>query len=353
MSPEQVRGQDISTAADVFSLGSVLAYAATGRTPFGDGDSGIHALLFRIAYEEPDLTGIPESVADLVADCLAKDPAARPSTTQIAERTRIAPAGAWLPPSLLARVDRFAAQPVPATATREEIRPAPRPEVSAVRVSAPSAPSAPPTTPAPSATSASWAQESEAGAVLHSSPPTVDEVRVAPPAVRVAVVHRPTPTRRPRRRIATTLLGFAALAAAGFGFWFGIDSLWKARTAPTGSNANFSGSWVTEHSKNVPLFVLRLDVPESWAPTYRVDVMTATGDALCRGSAVATYESATRLKVSEFALSEVGSGPARSCGEPDSMHLSSEPDNTYGAIGSGRTADHLHRRGPRFRRRDR
>ncbi|MFD9541415.1 serine/threonine-protein kinase [Streptomyces sp. NPDC060022] len=122
MAPEQVQGRQVTTAGDVFSLGPVLAYAATGRTPFGDGSSGIHALLFRIAYEEPDLTGLPESVADLVRDCLAKDPAERPSTTQIAERTRTAPEGAWLPPTLLARVHQFATEPMPAAASRKEGR---------------------------------------------------------------------------------------------------------------------------------------------------------------------------------------------------------------------------------------
>ncbi|MGK5546123.1 serine/threonine-protein kinase, partial [Streptomyces sp. URMC 127] len=59
MSPEQVRGGAITPASDVFCLGSVLAYAATGRMPFGTADSGVHALMFRIAEEQPDLTGVP------------------------------------------------------------------------------------------------------------------------------------------------------------------------------------------------------------------------------------------------------------------------------------------------------
>ncbi|MFI9500385.1 serine/threonine-protein kinase [[Kitasatospora] papulosa] len=55
MAPEQVRGERVTTACDVFCLGSVLAYAATGRLPFGAADSRIHALMYRIAQEEPDL----------------------------------------------------------------------------------------------------------------------------------------------------------------------------------------------------------------------------------------------------------------------------------------------------------
>ncbi len=87
MAPEQVRGDRITPACDVFCLGSVLAYAATGTLPFGTANSGVHALMFRIAQEEPDLSGVPEGIADLVRDCLRKDPAARPTLHHILDRT--------------------------------------------------------------------------------------------------------------------------------------------------------------------------------------------------------------------------------------------------------------------------
>ncbi|MBK6019650.1 protein kinase, partial [Streptomyces sp. MBT53] len=74
MAPEQVRGDRITPACDIFCLGSVLAYAATGTLPFGTANSGVHALMFRIAQDEPDLTGVPEGIAELVRDCLRKDP---------------------------------------------------------------------------------------------------------------------------------------------------------------------------------------------------------------------------------------------------------------------------------------
>ncbi len=74
MAPEQVRGDRITPACDVFCLGSVLAYAATGTLPFGDANSAAHALMFRIAQEDPDLEGLPEGLDDLVRDCLRKDP---------------------------------------------------------------------------------------------------------------------------------------------------------------------------------------------------------------------------------------------------------------------------------------
>ncbi|MFJ2025159.1 serine/threonine-protein kinase [Streptomyces sp. NPDC087897] len=81
MAPEQFRSADVGPAADVFSLGSVLVYAATGHGPF-DGDSS-HAIGFRVVYEQADLTGLSEEVGRLVVPCLAKDPALRPTVGQL------------------------------------------------------------------------------------------------------------------------------------------------------------------------------------------------------------------------------------------------------------------------------
>ncbi|GAA5211849.1 serine/threonine-protein kinase [Streptomyces thinghirensis] len=115
MAPEQVRGDRITPACDVFCLGSVVAYAATGELPFGTANSGVHALMFRIAQEEPDLDGVPESIADLVRDCLKKDPAARPALTEVLERTGAQDTVAdgrsrepWLPSALVAQLGRHA-----------------------------------------------------------------------------------------------------------------------------------------------------------------------------------------------------------------------------------------------------
>ncbi|MFJ4706723.1 protein kinase [Streptomyces anulatus] len=110
MAPEQVRGERVTTACDVFCLGSVLAYAASGRLPFGTTESGgVHALMFRIAQEDPDLTGVPEDLAGVVRDCLAKDPAARPGTGEILARLGEAEADEpWLPGTLIAQLGRHA-----------------------------------------------------------------------------------------------------------------------------------------------------------------------------------------------------------------------------------------------------
>ncbi|QOV36746.1 protein kinase [Streptomyces ferrugineus] len=115
MAPEQVRGERITPACDVFCLGSVLAYAATGKLPFGSVDSGAHALMFRIAQEEPDLEGVPEGIAELVRDCLRKTPGARPTLDRILERTGAEDTVSdgrsrdpWLPSALVAQLGRHA-----------------------------------------------------------------------------------------------------------------------------------------------------------------------------------------------------------------------------------------------------
>lgn len=135
MAPEQVRGDRITPACDVFCLGSVLAYAATGTLPFGAANSGVHALMFRIAQEEPDLTGVPEGMADLVRDCLRKDPAARPTLNRILDRTGAEDTVSggrsrdpWLPGALVAQLGRHAVRLLdtedPETTELERVDPA-------------------------------------------------------------------------------------------------------------------------------------------------------------------------------------------------------------------------------------
>ncbi|MGW4507828.1 protein kinase domain-containing protein [Streptomyces sp. NPDC004436] len=93
LAPEQATGAVASAPADVFSLAAVLVYAATGRSPFVDeaAELGLPALLYRIVHDEPRLDGVPEPLAALVADCLAKDPQARPTAEQVRERLAAAP----------------------------------------------------------------------------------------------------------------------------------------------------------------------------------------------------------------------------------------------------------------------
>ncbi|WP_237518867.1 serine/threonine-protein kinase, partial [Streptomyces sp. SID5910] len=122
MSPEQILGKGVTGAADVFSLGAVLAFAATGRPPF-PGDSSA-ALLYKVVHEEPELGTLDGEVRELVGQCLAKDPAARPAPAEVARR--LAPdgaarlvAGGWLPGPLVEQVSRGAVQLLNLEATGE------------------------------------------------------------------------------------------------------------------------------------------------------------------------------------------------------------------------------------------
>ncbi|WP_314224095.1 bifunctional serine/threonine-protein kinase/ABC transporter substrate-binding protein [Streptomyces zaehneri] len=83
LSPEQARarGGEIGPPSDVFSLGCVLAFAATGVRPFGGG--GAAGMLLRTVYEEPDPAAVPDGLAPLLRACLAKDPAARPTVAHL------------------------------------------------------------------------------------------------------------------------------------------------------------------------------------------------------------------------------------------------------------------------------
>lgn len=82
MAPEQIAGgRDAGPAADVFSLAGVLVYAATGAKPFGERDSA--AALYEVMYEEPCLDGVPSSLRELLAACLAKEPAGRPALESV------------------------------------------------------------------------------------------------------------------------------------------------------------------------------------------------------------------------------------------------------------------------------
>ena len=82
MSPEQAEGGPPEPAGDVFSLGGVLAFAATGAAPFGDGSPA--EVLYRVVHSAPALDGIPVPLRDLVSGCLAKAPAARPPLSRLA-----------------------------------------------------------------------------------------------------------------------------------------------------------------------------------------------------------------------------------------------------------------------------
>jgi serine/threonine protein kinase len=81
MAPEQIRSDEISPATDVFTWALLTAYAYQGTSPFGTGPH--EALMLRILNEDPDLSGLPPSLAALCASALSKDPSARPTIYEI------------------------------------------------------------------------------------------------------------------------------------------------------------------------------------------------------------------------------------------------------------------------------
>ncbi|WP_405796373.1 protein kinase domain-containing protein [Streptomyces sp. NBC_01506] len=87
MSPEHVLGgRHVVSASDVFSLASVLCYAATGEGPFGTGP--VAAVLYRVSQAEARLDAVPAELRALIEDCLRADPSARPDAIELEARFR-------------------------------------------------------------------------------------------------------------------------------------------------------------------------------------------------------------------------------------------------------------------------
>jgi hypothetical protein len=104
MSPEQAKTGPAGPASDIFSLGCVLAYAATGSAPFG-GDNPA-SVLFRIVSTEPDLTAVPPRLRQVIEACLRKEPAQRPEPARLTSMVNTlgpetpATLGSFWPPSV-------------------------------------------------------------------------------------------------------------------------------------------------------------------------------------------------------------------------------------------------------------
>jgi hypothetical protein len=124
MTPEQVAGRPVSAATDVFALAHLVVYAATGHSVFGDGHYA--TLVYRIAQEEPDLSGCPESLREFAGRCLAKDPAQRPDLGEImvfakgglTGQTMQLANGSWLPGPVAGTLAAYDTSVVPPPAPR-------------------------------------------------------------------------------------------------------------------------------------------------------------------------------------------------------------------------------------------
>ncbi|MEV6682747.1 protein kinase [Streptomyces erythrochromogenes] len=199
MSPEQAEGHPLTPASDVFSLGSVLVMALTGSSPFA-GTSTLKTL-YDVAHGEPDLSGVPAGLRDLVARCLAKDPEARPTPAELHELIGpVPPAGRQWPSAVYgmlaaqrARIDGLLAGRQAVGGHEPEPGPEPTSEPTHVRESAP-------------------APDPEAEPVLlpEGGSAPAPAPTVPPPAV------PPEGTRTRRRRVAA-LVAAGVLLVAGTG----------------------------------------------------------------------------------------------------------------------------------------
>ncbi|MFF7180074.1 protein kinase [Streptomyces sp. NPDC008121] len=266
MSPEQVRGEKLTPASDVFCLGSVLVYAATGHSPFGTADSGVHATMFRIAHDEPDLTGLPAELAGLVRSCLAKDPAERPSAAELVETVDVV--DPWLPAEVLARLGRHAARVL---------------EVEAVTAGGGTEGSTSGACPSADRTSGDGRGTTGAG----PGDPT------PPPAPR-------GPERRRRGRLiaAGTALAVAAAATVTYVVWPGRDTGGDGRKNPTGGQsgdasarpagivpAAFLGAWegVQRGSADHPRETARIEIGQGAAGSKIAVYVQVGEERLCMG----------------------------------------------------------------------
>lgn len=234
LGPERHRGAPPSEAADVFSWGAVLAFAATGRLPFGMGDPD--TFVQRVESAAPDLDGVPAEIRPLLESALAKDADQRPRVREVVRASielweeglgtvgsEAGPGSGvtrllhreWqgiVEPALLPRVVRLAGRSKGWKGSRKKaVAAAPAPS----RSGSP-APPAPAPPPVPAAPTASPPSPSEPGT---SAPPPEGPAKTAAPASAAGeAVGRTKPDRRPLLLagggvLALLLVGGAAWAA--------------------------------------------------------------------------------------------------------------------------------------------
>ena len=108
----------MTPAADVFALGALACYAATGLLLFGEGEAA--AVLYRVLHNDPDLGDCPGPLREVIGACLVKEPSARPAPRRVIEFCRrhavgqtLEFTGSWLPPGVAAYSSRHAPPPMP------------------------------------------------------------------------------------------------------------------------------------------------------------------------------------------------------------------------------------------------
>ncbi|MER6444262.1 serine/threonine-protein kinase [Streptomyces venezuelae] len=192
MAPEQASAGTVTPATDVFALGQIAAFTAIGASVFGDGPS--HAVLYRIVHEDPDLSALPAELRPVVTRCLSRDPADRPTLTEVIELCHAASESPlrqgedWLPQAVAGSLTERLQLPAPAPTPAPAHAPAPAPtptEVSAPGAAAvPAAPGYTPTGVAASAPTQTAPAAGAPGAVVpgHPTPPPYTQPSHAQPS---------------------------------------------------------------------------------------------------------------------------------------------------------------------------
>ncbi|MFK0174078.1 serine/threonine-protein kinase [Streptomyces sp. NPDC090306] len=289
MSPEQLTGDPVGPASDVFALGAVLAFTASGTGPFGTGSA--QGLMYRIVHGEPVLGDVPAPLRDLVGRCLAKRPEDRPGVDELlgeltdaagaARTTLLFTSAAWLPPAVATTVRqvrdgttdvdggggaRAAGTPAPDPAGRgAPATPAPPPPHRAPTVTGPVPPVPPagaprtPRTPPPAYTPTAYAPDAAGAAGAAAGPgfgpPTPPPGGTPPAGFGAASYGTPPPGTPPpgtlptpvpggpggprpgsprRRRRAVIVSVLAAVLAIGLTAWQ-ADALFGGGGSGTGS----------------------------------------------------------------------------------------------------------------------
>ncbi|MGV9623342.1 protein kinase domain-containing protein [Streptomyces tendae] len=287
MSPEQATGKDVGVAGDVFSLGSVLAFAATGRSAFGDGTTSHAGMLYQVVHGEPDLTDVPPSLLGLVRACLMKDPAQRPKPGEIvaalAGQGIDAALHDWLPSAVASTIATHAAgildleaPGTPGTAPQPQNHPATGFGPAPTMFDGASSTGTPAHGMAPGGTSAP----------AYGTP--------LPGTVRVGEAAQTAPARSRRRVLGIALGGAAAVAAAGGGIAWALtsgDASDDAKGTPgTGSSADPADDDFTTPPAGVAPQPLWHKSAGKDSTSPRVPLLTHDGLLLVSGDPLVAYD---------------------------------------------------------------
>jgi hypothetical protein len=276
MSPEQVSEGPVGPAADVFTLGSLAAYAALGRSPFGEGDA--LPVMYRVRHEPPDLSGCPAPLRGIIERCLAKQAAERPSPEQVIESCRAATAGRtrqihqpWLPPVVAAAL---ADRPAPA--------PLAEPQARGRRAASGMAPGAPAPPPRPPPTALLTQPERMTGSAAH-----------------VPVQQATQPSAWPRRRRARATVVVLVLLAVSVALTWLAESSSPARSRGAGPShvaappsSWLAGTWIGSADQPagvVTHWTAELTFPKSGRHgTFRFPSLGCSGTLAVTGSTPTT-----------------------------------------------------------------